>query len=302
MGDHSPAKDLRGTIVALVTPFAADGSLDEPALERLIEFVLDGGVEGVLACGSTGEKSTLTVDEHKHVIERTVEIVGGRAVVLGETGSNDTHHAVEMAKFAQRAGVDAALSVVPYYNRPTQEGLRRHYLAIAEAIDIPIVVYNIPSRTGVKMTAETLLRLAAESDRIRAVKDATQDLGFTAELLRHRPEWFRVLSGDDGMTLATIAMGGDGIISVIGNETPRQFSDMTRLAMAGDFERARAIYYRLHALMTANFIETNPVPVKAVLAMMGLIEEQYRLPLCPMSAANRERLRAVVADLGLIAK
>jgi 4-hydroxy-tetrahydrodipicolinate synthase len=221
-------------------------------------------------------------------------------LVVAGTGSNDTRHSAQMARFAREVGADAGLSVCPYYNKPTQEGLVRHYMAIAEHSDLPLVVYNIPSRTGVKMSAETLLRLAEQCPLIQAVKDATGDLGFAAEVLRGRPEGFRHLSGDDAATMALVAMGGDGVISVIANEVPGRFSEMVRLAMAGQFEQAREIFYELLPLMMANFLETNPIPVKAALAMMGLIEEQYRLPLSPMSPANRERLQGVLTDLGLL--
>jgi len=293
-------KPLVGTFVALATPFANDGSVDEEALKKLVNYVIEGGVEGVVPCGTTGEKSTLTIEEHKRVIERVIEYTAGRALVIAGTGSNDTRHAAEMARFARKAGADAGLSVVPYYNKPTQEGLVRHYLTIAERSDLPLVVYNIPSRTGTKMTAETLLRLAEKCPLVQAVKDATKDLDFAAEVIRNRPQGFRVLSGDDSGALALIAMGGDGVISVIANETPKQFSEMVRLALKGRFQRAREIFYELHELMRANFLETNPIPVKAALAMMGLIKENYRLPLCPMGEANRERLRNVLLDLHLV--
>jgi len=266
----------------------------------MVEHVIEGGVEGIVPCGTTGEKSTLAVEEHKRVIERVVEIVAGRVQVIAGSGSNDTRHAIEMARFARQVGADASLSEVPYYNRPTQEGLIRHYCAIAERAEIPLVVYNIPSRAGTKINADTLLRLAEMCPWVQGVKDATHDLDFTAEVLRGRPQGFRVLSGDDSATLAIIAMGGDGVISVVANEAPRYFSDMVQLALAGQFEGAREIYYRLHALMVANFLETNPIPVKAALSMMGLIEDRLRLPLIPMSSANRERLRRALADLGLI--
>lgn len=300
MSTQLETRPLAGTFVALVTPFVEDESVDEGAIARLVEYVIEGGVEGIVPCGTTGEKSTLTTDEHKHVIERVVELVNGRVLVIAGTGSNNTRHAAEMARFARQVGADAGLSVVPYYNKPTQEGLNRHYCTIAERAELPLVVYNIPSRTGTKMTAETLLRLAEECPWVQAVKDATKDLDFAAEVLRSRPEGFRILSGDDSATLALVAMGGDGVISVIANEVPGRFSEMVRLAMAGQIERAREIFFELHPLMMANFLETNPIPVKAALAMMGLIEERYRLPLSPMSPTNRERLRSVLDDLGLL--
>jgi len=291
---------LVGTFVALVTPFAADESVDETALARMVEHVIEGGVEGIVPCGTTGEKSTLGVEEHKRVIEHVVEFVAGRVQVIAGSGSNDTRHAIEMTKFARSVGADASLSEVPYYNRPTQEGLIRHYCTIAEHAEIPLVVYNIPSRAGTKINADTLLRLAEKCPYVQAVKDATKDLDFTAEVLRGRPKGFRVLSGDDSATLAMIAMGGEGVISVVANEVPGRFSEMVRMALNGQFESAREIYYELLPLMNANFLETNPIPVKAALAMMGLIEDRLRLPLIPMSAGPREKLRRALADLGLI--
>jgi len=291
---------LAGCFVALVTPFAGDDVVDDARLARMVEYVVEGGVDGIVPCGTTGEKSTLTVDEHKRVIERVVELVAGRVQVIAGSGSNDTRQAVEMARFARDAGADASLSEVPYYNRPTQEGLIRHYCAIAERAEIPMIVYNIPSRAGTRINADTLLKLATMCPYVQGVKDATKDLDFTAEVLRGRPDGFRVLSGDDSATLAMIAMGGDGVISVVANEVPDRFTEMVHVAMQNEFEPAREIFYELLPLMNANFLETNPIPVKAALAMMGLIEENIRLPLVRMSAANREKLRQALATLGLL--
>jgi 4-hydroxy-tetrahydrodipicolinate synthase len=292
---------LTGTYVALVTPFADDESVDEAALKRLIDHVVEGGVDGVLPCGTTGEKSTLTTEEHKAVIAKAIEFADGRVPVIAGTGSNDTRHAADMARFAREAGATAALSVVPYYNKPTQEGMIRHYGRIAEVAEFPLIVYNIPSRTGSKMTAETLLRLAEKCPWVQGVKDATGDLDFAAEILRGRPDNFVHLSGDDSATLPLVAMGGDGVISVIANEVPGRFAEMVRLARDSQMAGAREIANELYPLMKANFVETNPIPVKAALAMMGIIGENYRLPLCPMSSANRDRLRKVLVDLKLVA-
>jgi 4-hydroxy-tetrahydrodipicolinate synthase len=300
MSEHSQPRQWVGTYVALVTPFSADESVDDKALARMVEHVIAGGVAGIVPCGTTGEKSTLSVEEHKRVIERVVALVAGRVQVIAGSGSNDTRHAIEMARFARQVGADASLSEVPYYNRPTQEGLIRHFCAIGERAEIPMIVYNIPSRAGTKINADTLLRLAEMCPWVQGVKDATHDLDFTAEVLRGRPKGFRVLSGDDSATLAIVAMGGDGVISVVANEVPRRFSEMVRSALAGHLERARDIYYELHPLMVANFLETNPIPVKAGLAMMGLIEDRLRLPLIPLSPAPRERLRCALADLGVL--
>lgn len=300
MSAKSLEKPLVGSFVALVTPFKDDGAVDFEAMARLVEHVIAGGVDGLVPCGTTGEKSTLTNDEHKAVIEKVVELAGGRVPVVAGTGSNDTRHSADMAKFAKSVGSTAGLSVVPYYNKPTQEGMIRHYCEIAERSELPLVVYNIPSRTGSKMTADTLLQLADKCPLVRSVKDATGDLDFATQILRGRPAGFTHLSGDDSATLPLIAMGGDGVISVIANEMPARFSEMVHLAMEGRFADARQVFYELYPLMTANFIETNPIPLKASLAMMGLIQETYRLPLCPMAPSNREKLKQVLIEMRLI--
>ena len=292
-----------GTYVALVTPFDARGEYDDNAYRRLIEHVIAGGAEGVVSCATTGEKSTLTTDEHKHAVERAIAIVDGRLKVVADTGSNDTAHATMMATFAKAAGADAGLSVVPYYNKPTQEGLFRHYSHIAEHADFPIVIYNVPSRTVANIAVETVERLLSDA-RVIGIKDATGDMDVTMRLVRaattHRRPDFSILSGDDSRTLPMIAVGAHGCISVVANETPKLFSDMVRAALGGDYATARELQYRLLDLMSANFLETNPIPVKYALATMGLIQEQYRLPLCPMSDANKAKMDKVLQELALV--
>ena len=290
---------FQGTGTALVTPFASGGSIDEAALARLIDFQIDGGVDMILPCGTTGEGATLESDEYERVIGLIVDRVAGRVPVIVGAGCNSTQRAVKLTRTARELGADGVLSVGPYYNKPTQAGFYEHFKAITETDDIPVVVYNVPSRTSSNISAETMLRLA-ELPGIVAVKEASGDFDQVMEIIRNRPDGFSVLSGDDGATLAIVALGGDGVVSVAANEAPEMIHDMVDAALEGDMDRARALHYRLLPLMRANFIETNPIPVKAVLAMMGLIEERYRLPLVPMAPANKDRLRTVAEDLGLL--
>ena len=290
---------FKGTGTALVTPFAPGGSIDEAALARLIDFQIAGGVDMIVPCGTTGEGATLEADEYERVIGLIVERVAGRVPVIAGAGCNSTQRAVKLTRTARELGVDAVLSVGPYYNKPTQAGFYEHFKAIAEADDIPVVVYNVPSRTSSNISAETMLRLA-ELPGIVAVKESSGNFDQVMEIIRNRPDGFSVLSGDDWATLAIVALGGDGVISVAANEAPDMIHAMVDAALAGDLDRARALHYRLLPLMRANFIETNPIPVKAVLAMMGLIDERYRLPLVRMSPENKDRLKTVVEDLGLL--
>jgi 4-hydroxy-tetrahydrodipicolinate synthase len=296
----------RGTFTAIVTPFRGDGSVDEERLAEFVAFQLDGGVEGIVPCGTTGEGATLDENEQVRVVEIAVDGVrkatdsaGHRAKVIAGAGGNATARVIALAKRHQAAGADAILSVVPYYNKPCQEGLFQHFSAVADALDVPVVLYNVPGRTSANMLADTTLRLA-EHPNICAVKEASGNLVQVAEIIRTRPEGFSVLSGEDNLTWPLIALGGDGSISVVGNEVPGPMSDLVRAGLAGDGERARELHYRLLPLMNANFYETNPQPVKAALAMMGKIEENFRLPLIPLSDANRPRLRAHLVELGLV--
>ena len=293
------SKQWRGTFTALVTPFSGDGSIDAEALERLVEIQLDGGVEGLVPCGTTGEAATLTNDEHMRVIEQVIELAGGRATVLAGVGGNDTRNVILLAKQAQEVDADGVLAVAPYYNKPTQAGMRAHFEQIAESVDIPLILYNVPGRTSSNILPDTVLRLA-EHPNIHGIKEASGNLGQVMAILGGRPAGFSVLSGEDHLTFALICLGGDGVISVVSNEVPGPMSDMVRAALSGDLEAARSEHFRLLRLMNANFIESNPIPAKAAMAMMGLLEENYRLPLVPMDPTNREKLRQVLVALDLI--
>ena len=291
---------LRGCATALVTPFTASGAIDEERLRSLIEYQIAGGVQLLVPCGTTGESVTMTEEEDRRVIKITVEAARGRARVIAGTGSNATVSAIEYSRTARDLGADAVLVVAPYYNKPTQEGLYAHFRAVAEAVsDLPVVIYNVPGRTGSNITAPTALRLAREVENIVAVKEASGDLAQIMAILRGRPENFRVLSGDDALTFALIALGADGLISVASNEAPALMSQMVNLALAGDWNAARTLHYRLLPLMEANFIESSPGPVKAALALLNLIEENLRLPLVPVQEKTRARMREVLSEIGL---
>lgn len=292
-------RTLRGSIVALVTPFTRDGRIDTTALKRLVEFQIANGTDAISPCGTTGEAPTLSTEEYAEVVETVVKTTRGRVPVIAGAGSNSTAKAIELSKIAANVGADGVLSVGPYYNKPTQEGFYQHFKAIAEAVPIPILVYNVPGRTGSNIEPKTLLRLA-QIETIFGVKEASANLPQMMELLRQRPETFRVYSGDDAFTLALIACGGDGVVSVAANQIPTPMKQLCDAALRGDFSTARAIHYKYLALMNANFIESNPIPVKCALAMMGLIEERYRLPLVPMREENREKLRAILREIELI--
>lgn len=291
---------LRGTLTALVTPFRRDGSIDWEAFQRLVEFQLQAGVEGVVPIGSTGESATLGVAEKLDIVARLIEWIGGRVPIVAGTGTNDTRSTIALTKQAQQLGADAALVVCPYYNKPTQQGLYEHFRAVAEAVDIPLVLYNVPGRTAVNMTAETQLRLAEECPTIVATKEASGNMEQVMEVIRSAPAHFSVLAGDDALALPIIACGGHGVVSVIANYAPRLFGECIRAALAGDWQRARQLHYRLFPLMRLNFIESNPIPVKAVLAMLGLVEEAYRLPLTPLQPRHRELLERALREAGLL--
>jgi 4-hydroxy-tetrahydrodipicolinate synthase len=293
---------FRGCGTALVTPFEQDGSIDETALRNLVAWQVESGIDFLVPCGTTGETPTLSHDEWLQVIDITVEVVAGRVPIVAGATSNSTQDAVSKAKeVAARSGVDGILTASPYYNKPTQEGQYRHFRAIAEAVDKPIILYNVPGRTGANIEPGTLARLA-EVPNIAGVKEASGNISQMAEVCHAVPETFTVLSGDDAVTLPLIALGGVGIISVASNEIPREMSEMTRAALANDWESARRIHRKYLPLMLANFIESNPLPVKAVLAMMGRIEEVYRLPMLPMRRDTRSRLQKITAEAGLISK
>jgi 4-hydroxy-tetrahydrodipicolinate synthase len=291
---------LRGCATALVTPFTADGAIDEDALTRLIEYQLAGGVKLLVPCGTTGESATMTEEEDQRVIKRAIELARDRARVIAGTGSNSTATAIDNSKIAEDLGADAVLVVAPYYNKPTQQGLYAHFRAIAQAVELPIVIYNVPGRTSCNISADTTLRLARDCENIVAVKEASGNMSQIMEILRDRPEGFRVLSGDDALTFPMIALGADGLISVASNEAPELMARMVELALAEKWDEARELHYRLLPLMEVNFIESSPGPVKAGLAMMNLIGENYRLPLVPIQEKSRAQLRVVLAELGLL--
>jgi len=289
---------IKGAIVAIVTPFR-NGKVDEEALRRLIEEQIMAGTDGIAPCGTTGESTTLSHEEHDRVIEITVDAVKKRVPVIAGTGSNSTAEALRLTKHAWEAGADAALIVCPYYNRPTQEGLYLHYRAIAEEVPVPIIVYNIQGRTGVNMSTDTLARLA-KIPNIVGVKEASGSLKQMSDVIHLCGPDFSVLSGDDIFTLALLAIGGNGVISVISNVVPQDMAAMVDAFAAGDLEKARQLHYRMSPLIDALFIETNPTPVKAALAMMGKIAYELRLPLCKMAEKNEAVLKKVMQDYGLI--
>ena len=292
---------MRGCATALVTPFTADGAIDEDRMRALVDRQITGGVRLLVPCGTTGESATMTEAEDQRVIALTIEVARGRAHVVAGTGSNSTAAAIEYSQRARDAGADAVLQVAPWYNKPTQEGLYAHFRAIAEAIpETPIMLYNVPGRTSSNIAAQTTLRLARDCENIVAIKEASGNLSQIMEILRERPANFSVLSGDDAVTLPLIALGAEGIVSVASNEIPDLMSRMTELALAGKWDEARALHYRILPLMEINFIESSPGPVKAAMAMMGLLEENFRLPLVPIQEKSRARIREVINELGLL--
>jgi 4-hydroxy-tetrahydrodipicolinate synthase len=290
---------LQGSIVALVTPFR-QGQVDEAKLRELVEFHVAQGTDGIVPCGTTGESPTLSHEEHRRVVEVVVEQARGRVAVIAGAGSNSTREAIDLTRHAKTVGADAALIVNPYYNKPTQEGLYQHFRTIAETVDIPILVYNIASRTAVNVETDTLARLARDCRTIVGVKEASGSLDqMTQVVLACGPD-FVVLSGDDTLTLPLMAVGGRGVISVVANLVPKDVAEMTHAALEGDWKRARELHLRLFPLCRAAFIETNPIPIKEAMAMRGMIEPEFRLPLCRMSDANRERLRAILRQQNLV--
>jgi 4-hydroxy-tetrahydrodipicolinate synthase len=292
---------LSGCATALVTPFTASGSVDVDRLRALVEYQIAGGVRLLVPCGTTGESATMTDEEDQLVISTTVDVARDRAKVIAGTGSNSTAAAIQYSQTARDLGADAVLSVAPYYNKPTQEGLYAHFRAVAESVpDVPVVIYNVPGRTSSNISAETTVKLAHDVENIVAVKEASGNLSQIMEILRSRPKGFRVLSGDDSFTLAIIALGGEGLISVASNEIPALMSQLIDFALAGNWNEARALHYRLLPLLEANFIESSPGPVKAAMAMMGLIEENFRLPLVPIQEKSRARLREVLDEVGVL--
>jgi 4-hydroxy-tetrahydrodipicolinate synthase len=290
---------IKGSLVAIVTPMHEDGSLDFAGLRKLLDWHVAQGTDGIVVVGTTGESPTVDFDEHCELIRVTVEHVAGRIPVIAGTGGNSTHEAIELTHCAKSAGAQAVLSVVPYYNKPTQEGLYQHFKAIAEAVDIPLVLYNVPGRTVADMGNDTVLRLAAIPN-IVGIKDATGNIERATDLIRRAPEDFALYSGDDASGLAFMLLGGHGVISVTANVAPRLMHELCEAAFAGDLARARKINLRLFGLHTKLFVEANPIPVKWALAEMGLIERGLRLPLVPLSATQHEVVRAAIKQAGLL--
>jgi 4-hydroxy-tetrahydrodipicolinate synthase len=290
-----------GCGTAMVTPFRQDGSLDEAALRRLLHRQLAADIDFLVPCGTTGESPTLTHEEHLKVVEITVELAKGRVPILAGAGGYNTAEVIALGRELAAMGVDGILSVTPYYNKPTQEGLYQHYRAIADAVRLPIILYSVPGRTGVNIEPATVKRLA-EIENIVGIKEASGNISQMAAILNAVPEEFLVLSGDDAITLPLIALGGVGVISVASNEIPAEMARLTQLAVQGDFRAAREIHRRFLPLMEVNFIESNPIPVKAALSEMGLLEPVWRLPLVPPRAENQARIARVLVSLGLLEK
>jgi len=290
---------FQGSFVAMVTPFR-NGRVDEAKLRDLVDFHVAHGTDGLIPCGTTGESPTLSHDEHKRVMEVVVEAARGRIPVVAGTGSNSTAEAIDLTKHAERAGAAGALVVNPYYNKPTQEGLYRHFRAVAESAAIPILVYNIQSRTAVNVETATLERLVRDVKNVAGVKEASGSLDQMSQVIAACGPDFAVLSGDDTITLPLLAVGGHGVVSVIANIVPRETAEMVHAALDGDWKRARELHYKLFPIARAAFLETNPIPIKEAMAMAGMIEPEFRLPMCRMGDANRERLRAVLAQYALV--
>ncbi len=295
--DHRPA--LRGTLTALVTPFAADGTVDRAALEAITRWQIKQGIDGLVPCGTTGEGATLTDDEHRSVVETVVRTAERRVPVLAGCGSNDTRRTVEAAIRAAQAGADALLVVTPYYNKPNRSGMLAHFRAVAEATKLPLVAYNVPGRTGQNLGAEQILELAGIPGVV-GIKEASGDLVQIAAVLAERPPGFVVLSGDDALALSTVALGAEGVVSVVSNEAPGEMARLIDAALVGELERARELHYRLRPVMEANFSESNPVPVKTAMAYLGFCELRLRLPLGPPTEATRELMARVLDAAGLV--
>ena len=293
------SQTFQGSFVAMVTPFR-NGKVDEAKLRELVEFHVTNGTDGLIPCGTTGESPSLSHDEHRRVVELVIEASRGRIRVVAGTGSNSTAEAIDMTKHAERAGATGALVVNPYYNKPTQEGLYRHFRAVAESVAIPILLYNIQSRTAINVETDTVARLVRDAKNIVGVKEASGSLDQMSQVIAACGPDFSVLSGDDNITLPLLAIGGSGVVSVIANIVPRETAELVHAALDGDWKRARDLHYRLFPLARAAFLETNPIPIKEAMAMAGMIEPEFRLPMCRMSDANREKLRAILKPYGLI--
>ena len=291
---------FEGCGTALVTPFRKDGSLDEHTLRALVKRQVEEGINFLVPCGTTGESPTLSRKEHIRVVEITLEVAKNRVPVLAGAGGYNTAEVIELANELKKLGADGILSVTPYYNKPTQEGLYQHFKAIAHAVQLPIIVYSVQSRTGVNVEPATLKRLS-EVDYIAGVKEASGNISQMAAVVHQVPSTFAVLSGDDAVTIPLIALGGRGVISVVSNEIPREMTALAQYALANQFPAARDLQRKYLPLMEVNFVESNPIPVKAAMALMGLLEPVWRLPMCPPSAANQTKVEKVLETLGLLA-
>ncbi len=294
-------KRFKGTYTAVVTPFTKENKIDWEAMERIVEKQLAAGVEGIVFLGTTGESPTLCADEYREVLQRSVRMVNGRCQVIHGTGSNNTQHAIEQAKIAEKAGADAQLVVNPYYNKPTQEGLYAHFTAIADATDVPVIVYNILGRTGVNIETPTLLRMA-EHENIVAVKEASGDMEQMMEVIRSVPQNFSVMIGDDALALPFMAAGGDGVVSVIANCIPKTMSEFVRTCMKGDYKKARTQFYAMLDLMKVSFIESNPIPVKEIMGLLGLCQPAMRLPLTGASENSMKQIRGIISLINELEK
>ncbi|PLW80085.1 4-hydroxy-tetrahydrodipicolinate synthase [Candidatus Woesearchaeota archaeon] len=292
-------KIFGGVYTAIVTPFDDNEEVDYGKLRELIEFQIDNGVEGIVPCGTTGESPTLSHDEHNRIIEETVKIVDSRVKVLAGTGSNSTREAIDMSIHAEKAGVDSVMLVNPYYNKPTQEGLFRHFTTVAKAVNIPVVIYNIKGRSSVNLETDTLIRIINEAPNVRGVKEASGDMEQIKEVISRTPDDFSVMSGDDALTFEIIRNGGDGIISVASNVIPEKVVELADASIDEDFERASELNNELQPFFEMMFIETSPIPVKATLALQGKIEEVYRLPMCELMPENKERLEVFLSERNL---
>lgn len=291
---------LKGTITAIITPFKEDLTIDFDAFEKLLAYQIDSGIEAIVVAGSTGESATLNDKERLALIIRAVEFANGRVPIIAGTGTNDTKKTIDLTALAKECGADAALLVCPYYNKPTQEGLFNHYLAIAETVDIPQIIYNVPGRAGVNISAETQVRLAGANKNIVATKEASGDLEQMAQIMKNAPAGFALYCGDDALAVPAISIGAKGVISVLSNSAPKMFGDCIRFALEGNYFEANNLHYKLLDMMGLNFIESNPIPVKTALALMGYCEENFRLPLVFMTEPNKKILKKELKKIGLI--
>ncbi len=293
-------KKFYGAITALATPFTENGKVDIVALKKLVKFQLESGINAIVPCGSTGEAATMTLAEHELVVKTVVLEVKKKVPVIAGAGSNDTQKAIELSKICKKAGVDGLLHVSPYYNKPTPAGLLAHFRAIAKSVDMPIILYNVPGRTGSNVAPSTVIEIAKKVPQVVAVKEASGSIPQMMEIVKGASRDFAVLSGDDSIALPLISVGGDGCISVVSNEVPKEFTELIQAGLAGDFRKAAKIHYSLLDLMNVNFIESNPIPVKTALFMMGYIKESFRLPLVKMADKNKIVLKEVLKKGGWI--